>query len=213
MDKSQNSTSDRSANLRRRQSLNQRQQVFVREYLIDLNATAAYKRAGYKGTGRAAENAASRLLGFVGVQKAIQEAMAARAKRAEQKADDVLRELALLAFSDIGQIMDFTGDAIRVKDAKDIPEVARRAFASLTVKRYVEGHGDDARDVELLEFKMLDKLQALIKYGQHLGMFKTKFAHSSTDGEPIQIQQIEICGPEGPPPSSAEPRSMVEMPR
>jgi phage terminase small subunit len=213
MDISNKSTSDRSANPRRRETLNPKQQVFVREYLIDLNATAAYKRAGYKGTGRAAENAASRLLGFVGVQKAIQEAMAERARRTEQQADDVVRELGLIAFGHIGQILDFTGESICVKDAKDIPEVARRALASLTVKRYVEGHGDDARDVELLEFKMLDKLQALIKYGQHLGMFNTKFAHSSTDGEPIQIQQIEICGPEGPPPSSGEPRSMVELPR
>jgi phage terminase small subunit len=43
----------------------------VAEYLIDLNAIAAYKRAGYKGTGRAAENAASRMLGYVGVKAAI----------------------------------------------------------------------------------------------------------------------------------------------
>jgi phage terminase small subunit len=60
----------------------------VREYLIDLNATAAYKRAGYKGKGRAAQNAASRMLGFVGVDAAIQEAMKERANRLQITADE-----------------------------------------------------------------------------------------------------------------------------
>lgn len=52
-------------------SLTAKQQRFVAEYLIDLNATAAYKRAGYEGKGKSAENAASRLLGNVGVADAV----------------------------------------------------------------------------------------------------------------------------------------------
>ena len=38
-----------------------RQARFVAEYLIDLNATAAYKRAGYRARGHSAEVNASRL--------------------------------------------------------------------------------------------------------------------------------------------------------
>jgi phage terminase small subunit len=52
-------------------ALTAKQQRFVAEYLIDLNATAAYKRAGYEGKGKSAENAASRLLGNVGVAEAV----------------------------------------------------------------------------------------------------------------------------------------------
>jgi hypothetical protein len=49
--------------------LNSKQQRFVQEYLIDLNATAAYKRAGYKCSSDAAAQAhASRLLGNAEVQ-------------------------------------------------------------------------------------------------------------------------------------------------
>lgn len=55
--------------------LSERQKRFADEYLIDLNATAAYKRAGYKGNGKSAENAASRLMGNVGVSKYIKVAM------------------------------------------------------------------------------------------------------------------------------------------
>jgi Terminase small subunit len=69
-----------------------KQQTFVREYLVDLNATAAYKRAGYRGRGRAAENAASRMLGNAVVQTAIKEALAERQKRTEIKVDTVVQE-------------------------------------------------------------------------------------------------------------------------
>ncbi len=42
--------------------LTAKQKTFVNEYLVDLNATAAYKRAGYTVRGNAAEANASRLL-------------------------------------------------------------------------------------------------------------------------------------------------------
>ncbi len=56
-------------------SLTAKQQRFVAEYLIDLNATAAYKRAGYKADGHSAESAAARLLSNVEVDKAVKDAM------------------------------------------------------------------------------------------------------------------------------------------
>lgn len=72
-------------------SLNERQQLFVREYLVDLNASAAYRRAGYK-SGNPNVNG-PRLLAQAGIQAAIQTAMDARAKRTEVTADYVLRNL------------------------------------------------------------------------------------------------------------------------
>lgn len=77
--------------------LTPQQERFVTEYLIDLNATAAYKRAGYAAEGRSAENSASRLLAHVGVRKAIDEAMAERAARMRIDADQVLKNIARLA--------------------------------------------------------------------------------------------------------------------
>lgn len=56
-------------------SLTAKQQRFVAEYLIDLNATAAYKRAGYEGKGKTAEAAASRMLSNVKVAEAVKIAM------------------------------------------------------------------------------------------------------------------------------------------
>jgi hypothetical protein len=73
--------------------LTDKQQRFVEEYLVDLKAGPAYKRAGYKATGNAAEAAASRLLRNVKVQTAITEGKAARSARVEITQDYVLRQL------------------------------------------------------------------------------------------------------------------------
>jgi len=65
-----------------------RQQLFVKEYLCDLNATQAATRAGYSA--KTAGSQGERLLKNVDVAAAIQEAMDKRAKRVEITADYVL---------------------------------------------------------------------------------------------------------------------------
>lgn len=64
--------------------------MFANEYLKDLNATAAYKRAGYTAKGNAAEVNAARLLRHAQVAKIVQAAMDARSKRTKIDADYVL---------------------------------------------------------------------------------------------------------------------------
>lgn len=61
-------------------ALNAKQQRFVDEYLIDLNATAAYKRAGYVATGHSAEANANRLLSNAEVAQKIQDAIEKRSE-------------------------------------------------------------------------------------------------------------------------------------
>src|SRR5262245_36089091 len=85
--------------------LNDRQRRFVLEYLKDLNATAAYKRAGYEGEGHGAESAAARLLSHVEVAHAIAREQEQRAQRLRVTADAVLKELVLLYSSDITHYM------------------------------------------------------------------------------------------------------------
>ncbi len=57
---------------------------FVYEYFIDLNATAAYKRAGYRARGHAAEVNASRLLKRPDVRRAVREVLAAQIAQVNQ---------------------------------------------------------------------------------------------------------------------------------
>src|SRR5438132_1475155 len=79
-------------------ALNARQERFCREYLVDHNATRAATRAGYNP--RTARQQAARLLSNVNVQARIHELTGVQQERLEVKADDVLRELMRVAYSD-----------------------------------------------------------------------------------------------------------------
>lgn len=65
-----------------------KQKQFVKEYLIDLNATQAATRAGYSA--KTANEQGARLLANVSVAQAVQKGMDERAKRTEITADYVL---------------------------------------------------------------------------------------------------------------------------
>ncbi len=75
--------------------LTDRQEAFVAEYLIDLNATQAAIRAGYSE--KTAQEQGSRLLSNVMVAEAIAEGASKRIRKAEITAQDVLEGLYLEA--------------------------------------------------------------------------------------------------------------------
>ncbi len=68
-------------------NLTAKQQRFIKEYLIDLNATQAAIRAGYSA--KTAQEQGSRLLSNVMVSSAIQEAQQEALKRLDMSKDDV----------------------------------------------------------------------------------------------------------------------------
>lgn len=76
-------------------SLTAKQERFVAEYLIDLNATQAAIRAGYSE--KTAQEQGSRLLSNVMVAKAVSEAQGRIAEQAEWSAVERLRMLAEIA--------------------------------------------------------------------------------------------------------------------
>lgn len=79
-------------------ALTEKQKRFVEEYLVDLNATAAAKRAGYSE--KTADRIGPELLGKTCVSAAIQEAIKKRQKRTQITQDRVISELGKVAFSD-----------------------------------------------------------------------------------------------------------------
>ncbi|KTR48446.1 terminase small subunit, partial [Pantoea ananatis] len=86
--------------------LSEQQIRFVEEYLIDLNRTAAYKRAGYKGEGNTAYVNASRMLRNAKVGQAVRDAMDARAKRTQINQDSVLQWWWDIATADATQLTE-----------------------------------------------------------------------------------------------------------
>src|SRR5690349_21141351 len=89
--------------------LTPKQQRFATEYCIDLNATAAYVRAGYRARGNSAEVSACRLLRNAKVQEAIEQKQKEVAKRCELTTENIVRETAAVAFSDIRRLFNPDG--------------------------------------------------------------------------------------------------------
>lgn len=76
-------------------ALTTKQELFVTEYLKDLNATQAAIRAGYSA--KTAEQMGYQLLQKNSVKTTIDKAIAARTHRIERTADEILRDLADIA--------------------------------------------------------------------------------------------------------------------
>ncbi|MCE3202483.1 terminase small subunit [Paenibacillus sonchi] len=84
-------------------ALTPKQKLFVKEYLVDLNAKQAAIRAGYSV--KTAEQQASRLLSNVKVQEAIQKGMDKRAAKVEVTAEMVLQHWYDLATADPNEVI------------------------------------------------------------------------------------------------------------
>lgn len=86
-------------------ALTPKQQRFVDEYLVDLNATKAAERAGYST--ESARQTASENLSKPYIQAAIAEARQQQQERTHITADRVVRELALIATADARELVEY----------------------------------------------------------------------------------------------------------
>ena len=170
-----------------------KQAAFVREYLIDLNATQAALRAGYS-------EKTSHVIGHENLNKpeiaeAIQKAMDRRAERTEITQDMVLREFAKLGFSDIRKAVKWgheigydekTGEpviatGIALTNCADLDEATAAAIAEVSQTK------------DGLKIKLHDKKAALDSIGRHLGMFRDKVEHTGKDGGAIKHEIKETA--------------------
>lgn len=144
---------------------------FAREYIKDLNATQAYLRCKPDVTEGSARTLGARLLAEVGTQAHIATLRAEAATRLQISADAVLRELAIVGFSDHRHYdMTESGD---LELRPDVDPEAGRAVARVKRKTRTYGQGDRATTETTLEYGLWDKPKALIALAQHLGLIGT----------------------------------------
>jgi phage terminase small subunit len=173
--------------------LNDRQMRFVEEYLVDLNATQAAIRAGY--TSNYANTNVSKLLQNTSIAEQIAKRQAARVRRTEITQDMVVRELALIAFSnaaDYAHVVEkratalVDGETIALFDENGEPLMYKTVDPVLTD----ELTDDQKKALSVIkkgrdgfEIKPYDKLRALELLGRHLGMWDKK---EDTGGDDVQ---------------------------
>ena len=153
-------------------NLTPKQQRFVEEYLIDLNATQAAIRAGYSE--RTAQEIGSENLSKPMVAKAITEALAKRSEQTKIDADYVLRRLVEIDQMDVLDIMD---DQMKIRPVNEWPKVWRQYVINLENLELSDGEGC------FKKIKWPDKVKNLELIGKHVsvGAFKDKIEHDVSD--------------------------------
>lgn len=151
-------------------TLTKQQELFVLEYMIDLNATQAAIRAGYPPL--TATNTATKMMKRGPVRDAIARAMAARSRRTGVTADRVIREAAKVAFGDPRVLFREDG-ALRAPTEYDEDDAAM--IEGIKTRRIVEvGSNGEMVPVEIQEVKLASKMGALTLLAKHLGILTDK---------------------------------------
>lgn len=148
-------------------ALTAKQERFVEEYMIDLDAKNAAIRAGYSA--RSAKTLGPRLTKMKNVAARIEEEKARRARRTGITAERVLRELAQLAFFDASKCLGMLNG-----DMEKMEELERETASIAAIKI---GKGG-------IEIRFHDKTRALELLGRHMGIFREENAGR----EAIQVE-------------------------
>jgi phage terminase small subunit len=157
--------------------LNARQTEFVKQYLVDLNATQAAIRAGYS------KNCASEIgyenLRKPQIMKAIRGALAEFGAITRTR---IIDELGAIAFSDIGQVLDWDQSVEKPRTEGGSPDgkVAPVSTSRVTVRPSATVDSAVSRTISKvvmsdkggLRVVMHDKLAALDKLARTLGMYQ-----------------------------------------
>jgi phage terminase small subunit len=158
-------------------ALTDKQQRFVEEYLVDLNATQAAIRAGYSEA--TAYSIGHENLSKPDIVEAVSLAQAARSERTRIDADWLLTRLAAEAEADLAELMDDTGG---LKPIHEWPLIWRKGLvAGIEVEDLYEGRGEAREHIgRLHKVKLSDRVKRLELIGKHVDVqaFKDKVEHS-----------------------------------
>lgn len=155
--------------------LTAKQKLFIKEYLVDLNATQAAKRAGYAGDDNTLGQVGFENLRKPEIAAAVQDEMNKRAKRTEITADYVLNT--------IRETVD------RCRQAEPVEVWDPIAKEMVRTGEWKFEHSGVLKGCELL--------------GRHLKLFTDKTEHSTADGKPIVVLTMPANGSEASEDSDA----------
>ena len=171
--------------------LNLQQIQFCNEYIIDFHATNAAKRAGYSE--RTAYSMGSALLKKPEIQEKIREIKEDVFRSVGVTQAKTFRELARIAFFDIGEIYDGNGKMLPLNE---LTQDQRAAITAVKVYHETVGRGKNKKTIgQMVEVKLADKKGALEAIIKTAGWSKPdKLALTDPEGNSVTIFQIPDNG-------------------
>lgn len=144
--------------------LTEKQKLFCREYMVDLNATQSAKRAGYS------ENTAYSIgqenLNKPEIQEYLEKLKRKRDEKVDIKAEEVLREYKRLALFDIRKIYNDNGT---LKKISELDDDTAAAIVGLDFDDIILGNKTIGKTTKV---KLADKKGSLDSLAKHLGLFE-----------------------------------------
>lgn len=151
------------------------EQRFVDEYLIDFNAKDALVRMGF--TGKAPKETAHQIRHRPHVDAEIERGMQRLHNLAVVRREDVIERYRRIAFGNIQDVIVVNEDGTQNFDVMAIPRekadlIDAVEFSMVAAPKAKKGKKPKGQIVGTVKVKMADRLRALDKLGQHLGLFR-----------------------------------------
>lgn len=166
--------------------LKPKQQRFVNEYLIDLNATQAAIRAGYSQA--TARQIGQKLLTKVDVQVEVKRQQEFRAEKSKISQERVLLEIARLAFNDPRKVIDEQGN---IKPVSDWNDDSAACISNIKMTTITDKDGNISQTREI---KFWDKGKQLELASKHLGLLTENINQNIKSDHQIVILELPDNG-------------------
>jgi phage terminase small subunit len=153
--------------------MNEVRELTTREFLVASGVLsgkmpqAAAIEAGYSA--KTANVQAYRLLAKPHVKQFIKAEKEKLAKRREISLDKIQEEMASIAYAKITDYISLTGDGSPYFDLTKMDSFQAGAISAIDIEEYVDGRGEDARDVKKVKLKLHDKQAALMNLAKLCG--------------------------------------------
>lgn len=172
-------------------ALTAKEAAFVREYLIDLNATQAAIRAGYSA--KTANVQADQVMQKPRVKAAVDAAIAKRSQETEIDAAWVLKRLALEADADLADLYFENG---AIKPVSEWPKIWRQGLvAGVEHVEVKDAEGNATGDV-VVKLRLSDRVRRLELIGKHIRVnaFQDTVKHTGLDALADRLERAHKRG-------------------
>ena len=164
--------------------LTPKQQKFVEEYLIDLNATQAAIRAGYSA--KRANAIAHKLLTKADIQMEIQERRSKLSEKSGVDQDRIILEMKRLALFDVRSLFNPDGTPIPIKELSD-----DAAAAIVGVDVVVSAGNAETGACKVMKYRTPDKNKALENLAKILGFYERRSELEKLQAEKLRRELKE----------------------
>lgn len=156
--------------------LTDKQKIFVSEYVVDFNATRAAIKAGYSKS--SARQMGTETLSKPYVREAINKVINELNEQCNIKREKVINEIASIAFDDISNYADFSGDTLVLKNNQ---EIDTRNISEISIDRY-----------GCPKIKLYNRDTALYKLAEYLGLDRIITENQEVEIDPLSQSLKEL---------------------